>query len=95
MEDYLSRLTLRQGTRDEITWKWTNTGIFTVKTAHTTLKIEPRLHMAISKIWKVRAPPRIKIFAWLAIKNRILTHDNLQKRGWEKVSRCLLCHEDT
>lgn len=45
----------------------------------------------ISKIWKIKAPPRMIIFGWLAIQNKILTHANLQKRGWTLASMCTLC----
>lgn len=55
-------------------------GVFTVKSAYTGLKEGPKIKTTISKIWKVKAQPRIKIFAWIAAQNKILTHDNLQKR---------------
>lgn len=92
LQNVLTRVNLRQGTTDEITWKWITTGIFIVKTAYTMLKTGPRIRLQASNIWKVLAPPRFKIFGWLAIQNKILTHDNLQRKGWTFVSRCLLCH---
>lgn len=42
-------------------------------------------------IQKSQAPSRISFFAWEAIKNRILTNDNLMKRGNSLVNRCFLC----
>jgi hypothetical protein len=33
-------------------------------------------------IWKVKAPPRIAFFLWTAAKGRILTVDNLRRRGF-------------
>lgn len=38
-------------------------------------------------------PPRMIIFGWLAIRNQILTHDNLKKKGCIIISRCTLCKE--
>lgn len=42
-------------------------------------------------IWKVGTTPRISFFAWEAAKGRILTTDNLMRRGIITVSRCFLC----
>lgn len=89
--DYLQELHLDQTKKDEIFWNWTTSGSFTVNTAYNYLKEGPRIKMSISKLWKIKAPPRMKIFMWLASRNSVLTHDNLQKRGWELASICLLC----
>lgn len=42
-------------------------------------------------ICPLKAPPRMKFFGWLAIQNRILTEDNLMRRGWCIVNMCVLC----
>ena len=46
-------------------------------------------------IWKWDIQLKIKLFIWLAAKNKILTWDNLQQRGWEGPSRCHLCKKDS
>lgn len=35
------------------------------------------------------------VFIWLMLNNKILTIDNLMKRGWNKVNRCILCKRRT
>lgn len=43
-------------------------------------------------MWKIKAPPRVKVFSWLVLRNSILTKDNLFKRGWRKGSiKCQFC----
>ena len=42
-------------------------------------------------LWKAKSPSRIAVFAWLAVLGRILTTDNLRRRGVPVVSRCFLC----
>jgi hypothetical protein len=42
-------------------------------------------------IWKLRIPPRIQYFGWLVLKNKILTWENLKKRGWSGPGICTLC----
>lgn len=43
-------------------------------------------------IWKANAPPRTSFFTWKAAKERILTLDNLMKRGIPLTNRCFLCN---
>lgn len=41
--------------------------------------------------WKLPIPIKIRIFMRLAYKNRILTKDNLLKRGWQGCNTCIFC----
>lgn len=34
------------------------------------------------------------VFAWLMFLNRLLTIDNLQKKGWQLVGRCEMCKQE-
>jgi hypothetical protein len=43
------------------------------------------------KLWNNPHWPKIKIFQWLILHNRILTWENLRKRGFIGPSRCHLC----
>ena len=45
----------------------------------------------MGSIWKLKVPPRVVIFGWLAIRKRILTQDNLRKRGRIVVNACPMC----
>ena len=39
-------------------------------------------------------PPKVNIFFWILLQNKILTLDNLKKRGFIIVNRCVLCKND-
>lgn len=39
-------------------------------------------------------PWKISCFIWLALMNKLLTWDNLQKRGWTGPGICALCSRD-
>jgi hypothetical protein len=41
--------------------------------------------------WKWRLPLKVNLFFWLAFHNKILTWDNLQRKGKAGPSRCCLC----
>ena len=46
-------------------------------------------------IWRSLAPVKVSFFAWEASHGKILTCDNLQKKGFTLVNRCFMCKEDS
>ena len=44
--------------------------------------------------WTVPIPLKIRIFMWLTHKNKILTTDNLHKKGWTGPTKCQFCPQD-
>lgn len=97
LNSQLRDITLNSGISDEAHWKWTSQAQFSVKSAYFTLMNRPRIGTHITRVWKLEAPPRFKVFGWLAMRNRILTIDNLKKKGMCIVNRCVMCrqHEET
>ena len=46
------------------------------------------------KIWKMKIPLKIKIFAWYLRRGVILTKDNLARRNWHGSKKCVFSHHD-
>ena len=44
------------------------------------------------KLWKLKAPLKIKIFLWYLKRGVILTKDNLAKHNWQGSQQCCFCH---
>jgi hypothetical protein len=44
-------------------------------------------------VWKLWPPPKIRIFSWLAIRNRLWTSNRLAKRGRNNCGLCSLCKQ--
>jgi zinc-binding in reverse transcriptase len=44
--------------------------------------------------WNLSISLKIKVFILLVCHNRILTRDNLHKRGWDNTLQCLFCSEN-
>ena len=42
-------------------------------------------------LWSFSIPSKIRCFICLVVENRILTWDNLLKRGWKGPGVCVLC----
>lgn len=49
-------------------------------------------HQGLWKVlWKMKAPPRVLAFGWLALRGCILTVDSLQRRKVLIVNLCPMC----
>jgi hypothetical protein len=76
---------------DEITWKFTNHGEYTTSSAYKMQFLGSINANYDAIIWKPWAPNKCKIFAWLAIQNRVWTAGRLTTRGWPNNTFCPLC----
>ncbi len=79
---------------DAIVWRWNCNGRFSARSAYNFLVFDGVDDRRITQLWTAKIPLRIKIFIWLAARNRVLTADRLVKRGWAGPSICLLCCHD-
>lgn len=66
-------------------------GMFTVRAAYYTMEYTPAIESSIHRIWQIRVPPRMQVFGWLLLHNRLLTADNLRIRGFHIVGICYMC----
>jgi hypothetical protein len=78
---------------DTIKWKFTKDGIYTASSAYN-MQFKGLVSTTYNaSIWKVWAPPKCKIFAWLATQDMIWTSDSLQRRGWNNCGNCPLYNQ--
>eukprot|EP00253_Pinus_taeda_P017014 PITA_17014 len=80
---------------DKLRWGHTSRGVFTTKEAYT-IRYEhstTERDQLWTHIWQSRLWPKVSTFLWLLSKRRILTWDNLQRRGFIGPSRCPNCTE--
>ena len=59
--------------------------------------LEPEIPVENNKkIWQMKIPLKIKVFAWYLRKGVILTKDNFAKRNWTGSKKCVSCtHDET
>ena len=76
---------------------WGSNGIYTVKEGYKLL--QTNLVTASTnlwkKVWNPNCIPKVNCFIWLLMHNKLLTADNLTKRGIEGPSRCALYNANT
>ena len=76
---------------DQPIWKLSSNGSFSVYSFYKFLNCGGLLWPFHEVIWRTTAPEKVKIFLWLALKNRLHTGDVLQKKDWGRGFRCLFC----
>jgi hypothetical protein len=87
---------------DELVWRGTKNGVFTVRSAYHMVKEQDGAHQPESStsmgnntlwsgIWSMQAPNTIKHFMWRACKNILPTKDNLLRRRVVEDPKCPIC----
>ena len=67
---------------------------FSVKVMYKGYDISPAFDFPYCLIWILVIPLKIGIFTWEAAWGKVLTLDNLKRRGMAFANRCFLCEED-
>jgi hypothetical protein len=74
---------------DSFIWHLTESGVFSVKSLYTDL-MNGHTRFLHKYLWKIKVPPKIKIFMWFLHKKILLTKDNLAKGIGMDVKMCFL-----
>ncbi len=90
LKELLSRISPGRG-KDIIQWRRAQSGAFLVKSTYDFLQDGGVRVALFDKLWVTKAPLKVKIFVWTAIKSRILTKDILSRRGWTGDGVCVFC----
>lgn len=76
-------------------WAWNkNAGLISANDAYGAISASsraPENHWWYKKLWKWSFPLKIKCFSWLCLERKILTYDNLMKKGFSGPNFCILC----
>ena len=79
------------GTIDDMAWMGTKNEFFSVKIFYFSLASRSLESFPHSTVWNSWAPARASFFVWEADWARILTQDQLRRRGWRLPNRCYMC----
>jgi hypothetical protein len=77
---------------DTISWRWSAYGKYSSSSAYKIQFTTNFCKIKINPIWKAKTEPKCRFFAWALLHNKILTSDNLLKRGWACNHNCSLCN---
>jgi hypothetical protein len=79
---------------DKLHWKLNRKGIFYSSSYYHALCALVVVAFPWKCIWGVKSPRRVAFFMWTVAWGRILTYDNLRKRGLVLVGWCLSKNDD-
>jgi hypothetical protein len=81
---------------DQLIWKYESNGVYASKSLYAIVNFRGVQPIYLPIVWDLKIPPRVQKFLWLFwlfSQNKILTRDNLRKRGIPKPLECSLCKE--
>ena len=76
---------------DRMRWKLCTNGMFSSRSYYHALKGVTGMQFPWKSIWGVKAPKRVSFFVWTAAWGRILTCDNLMRRGYSMAGWYCMC----
>ena len=90
----LYRKQIRPLMEDKILFKGSRNDAFSVKSMYRVLDCSPQVAFPFRSIWNPVILPRMGFFTWEASWGKVLTLDQLKRRGRALANRCFLCEED-
>lgn len=79
---------------DVVIWQYDKSGKYSSKLFYAIINFRGVLPIFVPVVWKIEIPPKIQMFLWLQAHNRLMTVDNLLRRGIVKPRSCQFCKED-
>ena len=67
---------------------------FSGKSVYKGFDISPAFDFPYRLVWNPIVPPKIGVFAWEATWAKVLTLDQLKRRGMTFANRCFMCEEE-
>ena len=100
MENLLGRLCgegVLLDKEDRVRWLESKDDNFLVKSLYKVLDSNSSVCFPMKIIWNSCVKQKIIFFSWEASWGKVLTLDQIQKRGWVLANRCFLCqaHEES
>lgn len=88
--DEIFRSITLTGEDDALIWQHDSKGEFTTSSLYSIINFRGIKPLYISSIWSIVSPPRVNVFLWLFASIKLITKDNLLKRGIDKNPESLL-----
>jgi hypothetical protein len=86
----VGQIQLQESMEDNIHWHWMADGEYTAKSAYCIQFQDTFSKLKLTPIWKAKAEPKYRFFAWTLLHKKILTANNLIKRNWPNDPICKL-----
>ena len=92
--EFLHSHTFFKVSGDGLHWRLKGNGIFDIRSFYSALRDFQPVIFPWKAIWGAHASRRVFFFAWFATWGKILTADNLMRRGYQLAGWCCMCRCD-
>lgn len=75
----------------ETLWRWEASGKFTTSSAYRMMHHTGVICPYHNRLWKIKCPPKVKVFLWVLLQHKLLTRGILMRRGCQTTQGCMLC----
>ncbi|XP_066344127.1 uncharacterized protein [Miscanthus floridulus] len=79
---------------DRFVWEWSADGSYSVSSTYRAFFAGSTLLLGAKKLWRVKAPPRVKLFFWLTLHRRLWTAVRRKRHGLQDSDECALCNQE-
>ena len=79
---------------EKILWDVNKKGQYIVKANYMHMENERIDNYPVGLIWNNRVPPKVSVFTWEVWWGKVLTGDQLKRRGFQLANRCPMCKEE-
>jgi hypothetical protein len=90
VRERMEAIVLNHSTPDAMIWHWCSSGLYSVRSAYSTMFIGQSELQGAWYLWKVKALAEFKFFFWLALQGRCWTSECLHRRGLASDASCAL-----
>jgi hypothetical protein len=74
-------------------WRWSSSGSYSVSSTYRAFFAGSTKLLGGKELWHTKAPPRVKLFFWLALHRRLWTADRRKRHGLQDDDACALCDQ--
>ncbi|RVW39620.1 hypothetical protein CK203_090620 [Vitis vinifera] len=80
--DGIQAFRVQREEEDRVIWTTSNDGAFSVRSLYSMMEPGGLSMFPSERIWRARVPPKVAFFAWEASWGKVLTQEQLQRRGF-------------
>lgn len=79
---------------DRFVWKWSADGNYSVSSTYRAFFVGSTALCGAKELWRTKAPPKVKLFFWLALHRILWTSDRRKRPGLQDEDVCALCNQE-
>lgn len=92
LQEMANRLLQNHANPDVLCWRWTPNSLYSAQSVYKIMIGGGKIAWQHIYIWKSKATPNAKVFAYLMLRGKLLTHEIMRRRGFNCQLECYTCN---